>query len=210
MTCVHRLALAAIMITWTTGVGATRAIPTLIQHSGPVELAIEMRNLAGVPPAVMRDTQAEVERTFLAAGVRIIWVARDTPAESPAALKLFIVGGTTTGVSRIESGATVVGLAPPSGTWAQVFYRRVVAAVADSQIAVSVVLAHVISHEIGHLLLPPNSHSAVGIMRQAVDLNHPALRRFTDEQSRRLRAAVMSGWRYAWPCDQSGATKGKE
>ena len=171
MKCVDQLALATIMLTSTIAVSAAPVIPMAIQTSGAVELAIEMRNLAGVPPAVMRDTQAEVERTFLAAGVRIIWVARETPAESPAALMLFIVGGTTTGVSRIESGATVVGLAPTSGTWAQVFYRRVVAAVADSQIAVSVVLAHVISHEIGHLLLPPNSHSAVGIMRQAVELN---------------------------------------
>jgi hypothetical protein len=39
-------------------------------------------------------------------------------------------------------------------------------------------------------------------MRQAVDLEHPTLRRFTGEQSRLIRAALSSRQRYAWPCRQ--------
>jgi hypothetical protein len=84
-----------------------------------------------------------------------------------------------------------------------VFYGRVAAAVAERPISISVVLAHVISHELGHLLLPPNSHSPFGVMRRAVDLEHPSLRRFTGEQSRLIRDALSSGRRYAWPCGQS-------
>jgi hypothetical protein len=163
---------------------------------------IEMRDHAGVPFNVMRETKAEVESTFHATGVRIVWVDPAAAPQSPAPLKLYVVGGTPTNSHTRPPGATIVGLAPQSGSWAQVFYRRVAAAVAERPISISVVLAHVISHEIGHLLLPPNSHSPFGVMRRAVDLEHPTLRRFTTEQSRLIRVALSTGRRYAWPCDQ--------
>lgn len=177
------------------------ALAATAQGPVPVDLPIEMRDLARVPPEVMRETKAEVDRTFRASGVRTVWVGREASPQSPKPLTVYVVGGTSAGPSNDASGATVVGLAPPSGTWAQVFYRRVSAAVADRQVPISVVLAHVISHELGHLLLPPASHAPFGIMRRAVDLEHPALRRFTDEQSRQIRAAVASGQRYWSRCD---------
>jgi hypothetical protein len=76
------------------------------------------------------------------------------------------------------------------------------AAVVERTALISVVLAHVISHELGHLLLPPNSHSLFGVMGRTVYLDHPTPRRFTGEQGRLLRAALSSGRRYTWPCDQ--------
>jgi hypothetical protein len=171
------------------------------QENAPVALAIEMRDLARMPLAVLRDTKSEVGRTFLASGVRVVWT---DPAASPAeatTLKVFVVGSEAS-VSRgaEETGATLVGLAPHSGNWVQVFYGRVAAAVARRPVSVSVVLAHVIVHELGHLLLPPDSHASFGIMRRAVDLEQPSLRRFTDAQSRLIRAAVTDGRRYASRC----------
>jgi hypothetical protein len=168
----------------------------------PVQLTVEMRDLARVPSAVLRETQTEVERTFLASGVRIAWRHPAASPPDPSALKVYVVAGAPAGASGEDGrSATVVGVAPQAGSWVQVFYGRVAAAVAERPIALSLVLAHVISHELGHLLLPPGYHAPFGIMRRAVDLEHPALRRFTDGQSRLIRAAVVSGQRYASRCD---------
>jgi hypothetical protein len=179
------------------------ALPAAAQDSTAVELSIEMNDLARVPPAVMRETKAEVEQTFLTSGVRIVWVAPDAPSRDHTPLKLYVVGPSSLS-PRADEGphAAIIGLAPESGDWAQVFYGRVAAAVAPRSVPISVVLAHVIAHEIGHLLLRPNSHAPFGVMRRAVELDHPTLRRFTGEQGRLIRTALSTGRRYAWPCAQ--------
>lgn len=170
------------------------------QVSAPVQLAIEMRDLALVPAAVLRDTKAEVEQIFLASGVRTVW-ARPGWSDDPPPLTLYLVGGSLPlPRGNDDPGATIVGLAAQSGNWAQVFYGRVAAAAAERPVSISLILAHVIAHELGHLLLPPASHTPVGIMRQAVDLHHPALRRFTNDQSRLIRGSLASGERYASRC----------
>lgn len=170
----------------------------------PIDLVIEVRDLARVPQGIMRETRAEVEHTFLEIGVRIIWTDLDrTPRNESALLRLFVVGSTLPAVLSDENPpAATLGLAPESGTWAQVFYGRVAAAVARRQVSTGVALAHVMAHELGHVLLPPNSHSRVGVMRPTVDLDHPTFRRFTAEQAHLIRAALSSGRRYAWHCSQ--------
>lgn len=170
----------------------------------PVELSVEVRDLARVPSMVMRQTKAEVERTFLAAGVRVTWADPGGARRSEVPpLRLFLVGSPSPPVlDDGELRVATLGVAPESGTWAQVFYGRVAAAVARRQVPISVVLAHVIAHEVGHLLLPPNSHTTIGVMRRSVDLTHPAFRRFTDDHARLMRAALSSGRRYAWACDR--------
>ena len=54
----------------------------------------------------------------------------------------------------------------------------------------SVVLGWVIAHEIGHLLLPANSHSKFGIMQASVDFRMAGLHVFTDRQADAIRAAL--------------------
>lgn len=206
MTRVPTLVLATLALAWTSPVVADpEPVPPPGQPRRPasadVQLTIEMRDLARVPQAVMRETRAEVGRTFLASGVRIAWVDHAGPPRDPRTLTVYIVGGQARASRGVEEPeATLVGLAPQRGNWAQVFYGRVAAAVARRPISVSVVLAHVISHELGHLLLPPDSHAPYGIMRRAVELEHPSLRRFTVEQSRLIRAALAGGQRYASRC----------
>src|SRR5262249_16234353 len=61
----------------------------------------------------------------------------------------------------------------------------------------SLILGHVIAHEAGHLLLPPDSHSPIGIMRAGMDVNSgdDALRGqllFQSQQSKLMQAAVMA------------------
>jgi hypothetical protein len=60
---------------------------------------------------------------------------------------------------------------------------------------VSTVLAHVIAHELGHLLLP-EGHSPTGLMRASLDPHGVVLSQFTDDQSRAMRAALVE--RTSW------------
>lgn len=174
---------------------AVHAQPAAAERSPRVPLTVEVTELARVPADVMRDAKAEVDDAFLAAGVRIVWAR---PAEATRQgirrLRLFVVRTSPTAPrSRSKSRSDVLGLSPTSGDWAYVFYDRVAEAVARSRGSISVVLAHVMSHELGHLLLPPESHAPLGIMRPTVDPDHGTWCRFTGHQARFIRAAVTSG-----------------
>lgn len=174
---------------------AVRAQPAAAERSPRVPLTVEVTDLARVPADVMRDTKAAVEDAFRAAGVRIVW-ARPAEAtrEGIRRLRLFVVRTSQTAPSgRAKSLSAVLGLSPTSGDWAYVFYDRVAEAVARGRGSVSVVLAHVVSHELGHLLLPPDSHAPVGIMRPTVDPDHGTWCRFTGHQARFIRAALTRG-----------------
>ena len=206
MAPVPSLALAALALACTVPVGADPAAQTVGasgQARSPddigVELTIEIRDLARVPPAIMRETKVEIARTFVASGVRITWLGEGDSLPDGSTLTVFVVGRLARPID-IEPDATLVGLAPLRGSWVQVFYGSIREAVARRPISTGVVLAQVISHELGHLLLPPGSHAPYGIMRRAVDLEHPTLRRFTGDQSRLIRAALATGQRYASAC----------
>lgn len=171
------------------------ALAAAAQGPASVELAIEWRDLARVPLAVTEEAKAEVDRTFHAAGVRIVWVEPGRSMHAyPPMLTLIVVRSSMREVPRQdESGPVTLGLAPTCGAWAQVFYDRVTAAVAQGQLSTSVVLANVIAHELGHLLLPTSRHAPFGLMGEWVALQGPALRRFSSEQARLIRAALVNG-----------------
>lgn len=165
------------------------------QGLAPVELVVEWRDVARVPLAVTKEAKAEVDRTFHAAGVRILWVepGRSMHAYPPMLTLLIVRSSMREAPRQDESGPMTLGLAPTCGTWAQVFYDRVTAAVAQGQLSTSVVLANVIAHELGHLLLPTSRHASSGVMGERVALQGPALRRFSSEQARLIRAALVNG-----------------
>ncbi len=54
-------------------------------------------------------------------------------------------------------------------------------------------LGRVIAHEVGHLVLPENSHSATGIMSAGLDMQATAIPAFTREQEAAIRQTVTSG-----------------
>jgi hypothetical protein len=63
--------------------------------------------------------------------------------------------------------------------------------------AESKILGHVIAHEMGHLLLPPNSHSQSGVMNADWDSEQllrmvKGLLQFTPEQGELIRSHVST------------------
>ena len=86
-----------------------------------------------------------------------------------------------------------------SGTQAAtVLYDRVATFAHTYHVKRQVLLGYTMAHELGHLLLPPNSHSNSGVMRASLDLERAAARRlrFTPGEGvlmvRRLESAAMA------------------
>jgi len=133
---------------------------------------------------VARSTlvQAEGKATVILnqAGLETAWVdCPATPAEfksypacqRPLSTTDFAVKLVTADEpDRFHSHHEAMGRAMPctrdqDGCSAYVFYRKVLEVAADGIADKSQVLGHAMVHEIGHLLLGPDSHTASGIMR---------------------------------------------
>ena len=76
----------------------------------------------------------------------------------------------------------------------QVFFRQVQDFARTYRSDLSTILAHVIAHEVGHLLLPGGAHSPTGLMQAGWDraLVRKAVRdslTFTEAEASRIRAS---------------------
>jgi len=170
-------------------------------ETSPV-LTIHVTNQA----EVNRNTLFQAERTataiFKKTGVATQWI--DPPDEESFPLS-HIHLKILPSVMSIRPGLpdnfrdNAIGLAPGSGPnrqWALVFYNSVEALAmshrSDAHANTAKMLGHAIAHEIGHLLLDEQTHSAAGIMRG--DWNLSDLRNasygsllFTPRQAKAIR-----------------------
>lgn len=162
-------------------------------------LVLHVDDRMGVPAEEMALAKREVEAIFADAGVNIMWKEGRFPAS--------VAGSITKGVSTREiavmlvsntddplpgaSGCTL-GFAAKRPAVAYAYYNRIIEQSLLYPIDVRVLLGRVIAHELGHVLLPPNSHSLHGIMRGNMDLGLENPDRFTRDQARVMRA-VLAG-----------------
>jgi hypothetical protein len=128
-------------------------------------VAVQTCNLAAVPELVLRDAQARVGTMFQAAGVTVEWIDQSVPVHaSRIRLTLLLVHYT----SKQPVGANALGMAiePPTGLGrlAYAFWDRIREHALKRQRTPDIVLAVVMAHELGHLLLPRYSHSSRGLM----------------------------------------------
>ena len=84
--------------------------------------------------------------------------------------------------------STVVGQAARGTGRAYIYYSRLAFAAHQHARDVGTVLGMAIAHEVGHLLLPNNSHSIIGIMRADLELTSMLPQEFTLRQSATIRA----------------------
>ena len=152
----------------------------------PRVIRLQMDNAADVPAAVLTHTQDEVVRIFADAGLVVEWT------DARPVFTVQIVKRTLL-YARASSPVLGAALRRPSGFTAQVFFSQVQDFARTWRVDVSTLLAHVIAHEIGHLLLPRMPHSATGLMKS--DWDRDLVREaaagaltFTDEQIERILA----------------------
>jgi hypothetical protein len=146
---------------------------------------LQMDDEARVAVATLAKVQDGVTRIFAAAGLEVEWV-RTAPR--------FTVQIVTRALGHSRAASPVMGVAlrTPGHATARIFLNQIQDFARTCRVDVDTLLAHVIAHELGHLLLRM-PHSATGLMKADWD---PALVReaaagsltFTDAQVQRMMA----------------------
>lgn len=179
--------------------------PATLANGVPLQFRVSVFNYAGLSTSTIQQAEDVTTRIFRDAGVRIIWLNcpqdslhkdsfdRCGEASFPAHMQLRIlrlVHGlkpSTVGVSFIAADGI--------GCSADLFYEPLQALQRQTHVVPSVILGHAMAHELGHLLLGPNSHSPTGLMRAhwtSEDLANATVGHFlfTLEQSRKIRESL--------------------
>ena len=153
----------------------------------PLTISLQMTNEARVPAHVLEESQDEVTRIFSRAGLTVRWT--DTAPRFTVQIVPQVLG-------YGRAGSTVMGVAlrGANSAKAQIFFKQVQDFARLHRIDTGSVLACVIAHEIGHLLLPGTAHSPTGLMQAQYDraLVHNAATgslTFTDAQAARIVAS---------------------
>lgn len=150
----------------------------------PTDLTITfwIYNYAQVGRSTLRQAHRELTEIFQKFGVQIQWAESNfleprRERNSVQSLKVIILGrsGERLAPDRTSAGFTPKSLEGDSGRLAYVFYSRIEDFARSAQRFSDApsfgmarnghILAHIIAHEAGHMLLPTLSHSEEGIMR---------------------------------------------
>ena len=118
-------------------------------------IRLQMDNDADVPAIILNKSQDKVARIFADAGRGVEWT------ETEPTFSVQIVARAL-GYGRASS--TVMGVALRGAT-AQIFFNQVQDFARTCHVEVATLLAYVMAHEVGHLLLPRMPHSLTGLMK---------------------------------------------
>jgi hypothetical protein len=130
-----------------------------------------------------------VEDIFSEAGVWLSWAGplrapvQDWPLDGMSRVAVVITNIQSPFAGDLADTADVLGRAAPQYSRAWVFANRIAAASATSTVDRTTLLARAIAHEIGHLLMPTESHSERGIMKGGLALTQVGFFGFTPEQA---------------------------
>jgi hypothetical protein len=142
-------------------------------------VGVAMCDRQGVPHEFMRLAQDVAREVYREAGVALDWVETCHPRDD-----VLTVDVTSREMARTLVTDETIGFAESGAREATVLYDRITQFARRYHINRGVMLGYTIAHELGHLLLPPKSHSAAGVMRGVIDLRLASERqlRFTPEQ----------------------------
>ena len=171
--------------------------------TGPdIPMLVWLHNDAGVPPDILEKARQLASSVFQNAGVQVIWIDEaaftrsmpDQPEQKRAfarsIMQVRIMFRPMRKAMAVRKDA--LGLAIAEACFAWIAFDKLGDSARQAHIDLGDALGYVIAHEIGHLLLPVNSHSATGLMRNELDPTLIALNRvhFSAEQSARLRSTL--------------------
>lgn len=169
-------------------------------------ITVQIYNYSKASPAVLVGAEREAARILGEAGLRAIWMECPMGASTPGPrtpcqqepqatdLRLRILAAPIRHTFQDDVfGFTV------HPVLASVYYDYVVrfAQIEDIDRQVSMILGCVMAHELGHLLLGPNSHSAGGIMQgqwgaKQLHLSQVGGLVFVSQQSKVMRGAARA------------------
>jgi hypothetical protein len=144
----------------------------------PVPLSVEIHDYAALPPPVVERAKGVAATIYARIGVSVRWLADPQvaaavatppaacPDSPPPLIHLRLLNRSYK--PRRPSGD--LGFAVSGGTLASVLVERVEKVAIRMNQNVGALLGVVVAHEIGHLLLPPDSH-APGVMAAKIDFS---------------------------------------
>ena len=160
-------------------------------------VVVHVTDYAHISSRELAAAERVAARVYAAAGVRAIWTdgAERTPQPDRAfhidvsllSRDMVVQKCQTEG---IEEG--VFGRAASATKRAYIFYNRIVDRSVHTRVDVSRLLGMVLAHEIGHVLLPADSHSASGIMRGTWEGRIVNVPNFTDDQGAAIRSLLAA------------------
>jgi hypothetical protein len=155
-------------------------------------IQLQLLNDANVPADILESARQQVSAIYARAGIELI--RHDTPAAAPSALRFAAkIVPHSLGYGQDKPHVMGAALGETRGTLVYVFFGRVENFARSQRVLSSTMLAHVIAHEIGHLLLPKGWHSDRGLMRgkwdrAQVDNAMRGTLTFTPDEIRTIRA----------------------
>jgi hypothetical protein len=160
---------------------------SVMAQGRPVTLTVAVYDYAGVSTAALARAKAETTRIFRAIDIEVVWADRS----SASSTFVNILSGEMSRKLNIPWG--VKGQAVSGTRLVRVFYRHLDRIGGSNDQDRGRLVGHVIAHEIGHTLLPPDSHSDTGIMSADLTMQHIAKGlSFTPEQGVLIRSRLVS------------------
>ena len=138
-------------------------------------VTVSVHNDAGIPSGTLLQAESEASRVFRQSGMEVHWLncplsaagpENPTQCEAvdfPRHLQLRIAKHSLN-LNEFAMGISYLS-ADGTGCYADLFYDRAAHLQKTTQVSLPTLLGHAIAHELGHLLLGTNSHSATGLMR---------------------------------------------
>ncbi len=147
---------------------------------------------AELRPNELAQAEQLVSRIYEEIGVRIVWLHGRVSPEDPRGLVVFVrllsreMAERKISKERIKSN--VLGQANRPSRLVYVFFHRILPVAVRHEQDYARLLGLVIAHELGHVMLPADSHSPTGIMSARADVWSRAVRYFTVEQGAAIRS----------------------
>ncbi|SRR5260221_7563735 len=167
-----------------------------------VNLTVSVFNDAGASPSVMSQAQRRATLILRRAGITLVWLDCGAPHHPPPNsgcsdlsfpqhLSVRLVSAS--GPASADTFGQTFQNAAGEGNYALVYFGSLKSSNTTEVIRIGDLLGCVIVHELGHLLLGPDSHSAAGLMSavwQANELRQASqgILFFTNNQQDRIRA----------------------
>jgi hypothetical protein len=149
-------------------VAGTMAVarPAFAEPTQAGTVVLHVTDYAGTAPAELADAQERVTRFYARIGVRLAWTdgsAQLAARDGALHLDVWILSDEMVERKGVSTGS--FGDASRVARRAYLYHPRMVAHARRTGGAAERVLALVLAHEIGHMLLPEHSHAGSGLMR---------------------------------------------
>jgi hypothetical protein len=164
-------------------------------HAAAQVLLVQVDNDARIPTPDLAQMENVVGDSFQTIGVRVIWehgeVALDDPRGLRVHLRLLSRTNADRKITQERIGRAVLGQTNRPARLVYIFTHRIVEASVKFSHDYTRILGLVVAHELGHVLLPPGSHSDSGMMNGRTNLWGKIAHEFTPEEGEAIRDGLV-------------------